>query len=199
MQSIEVCRRATDYDDQATAKRMEEVPWRNVPTTDSRRWPEPREPHCRGRCPRLRRTGSVPQGSSSGKATGCDNMPIEAYRWSVYATNELFRICRMMSHSERIPPEMVRGHSLCCIRRAPVTTWRNIVRSASSATRTSCSLPSWRVDWWRCWRTEYRTPKLDSGRLEDAGTTCVPSDGSSTWSSRKSDKLSSPSSTKVLR
>ena len=45
----------------------------------------------------------------SGKATGCDNAPIEAYRGSVHATNELFRICRMMWHSERIPPELVRG------------------------------------------------------------------------------------------
>ena len=45
----------------------------------------------------------------SGKATGCDNVPIEAYRGSVHATNELFRICRMMWHSERIPPELVRG------------------------------------------------------------------------------------------
>ena len=45
----------------------------------------------------------------SGKATGFDNVPIEAYRGSVHATNELFRICRMMWHSERIPPELVRG------------------------------------------------------------------------------------------
>ena len=45
----------------------------------------------------------------SGKATGCDNWPIEAYRWSVNATNELFRICLMMWHSEFVPPELVRG------------------------------------------------------------------------------------------
>ena len=45
----------------------------------------------------------------SGKATGCDNVPIEAYRGSVHATNELFRICQMLWHSERIPPELVRG------------------------------------------------------------------------------------------
>ena len=32
----------------------------------------------------------------SGKATGCDNVPVEAYRGSVHATNELFRI---MSHA----------------------------------------------------------------------------------------------------
>ena len=32
----------------------------------------------------------------------------------------------MMWHSESIPPELVRGHSSCCIRRAPVTTWRTI-------------------------------------------------------------------------
>ena len=91
-------------------------------------------------------------------------------------------------------PNWCVGHSSCCTRRAPVTTWRTVVRSASFATRTSCSLPSWRVGWWRCWRTDYRTPRLDSGRLEDAGTTFVPSDGSSTWSSGKADNLSSPSS-----
>ena len=45
----------------------------------------------------------------SSKATGCDNVPVVAYRGSVHATNELFRICRMMCHSERIPPELVRG------------------------------------------------------------------------------------------
>ena len=28
----------------------------------------------------------------SGKATGCDNVPVEAYRGSVHAANELFRI-----------------------------------------------------------------------------------------------------------
>ena len=38
-----------------------------------------------------------------------DNMPVEAYRGSVHATNELFRICRMMWHSERILPELVQG------------------------------------------------------------------------------------------
>ena len=70
MQSIEGRRRATNYDDHATAKRMEEVPWRKVPPTDSRRWQEPREPRCRGRCPRLRRTGSVPQGSMQWQSDG---------------------------------------------------------------------------------------------------------------------------------
>ena len=45
----------------------------------------------------------------SGKAMGCDNVVIEAYRGSVYGTAELFRLCRMMWHSERIPPELVLG------------------------------------------------------------------------------------------
>ena len=35
--------------------------------------------------------------------------PVEGYRGSVHATNELLRICRMMWHSERILPELVRG------------------------------------------------------------------------------------------
>ena len=44
-----------------------------------------------------------------GKAPGCDSVPVEAYRGSVEATKELFRICRLMWHNERIPPELVRG------------------------------------------------------------------------------------------
>ena len=55
----------------------------------------------------------------SGKATGCDNVPIEAYRGSLHATNELFRICRMMWHSERIPPELVRGTFIMLHKKGP--------------------------------------------------------------------------------
>ena len=44
-----------------------------------------------------------------GKAPGCDNVPVEAYRGTVEATKELFRICRLMWYTERIPPELVRG------------------------------------------------------------------------------------------
>ena len=55
----------------------------------------------------------------SGKATGCDNVPIEAYRGSVHATNELFRICRMMLHSERIPHELVRGTFIMLHKKGP--------------------------------------------------------------------------------
>ena len=55
----------------------------------------------------------------SGKATGCDNVPIEAYRGSVHATNELFRICRMMWHSKRIPPELVRGTFIMLHKKGP--------------------------------------------------------------------------------
>ena len=55
----------------------------------------------------------------SGKATGCDNVPIEAYRGSVHATNELYRICRMMWHSERIPPELVRGTFIMLHKKGP--------------------------------------------------------------------------------
>ena len=44
-----------------------------------------------------------------GKATGWHNVPVEAYRGSVEATNELFRICRLMWRTEQIPPDLVRG------------------------------------------------------------------------------------------
>ena len=43
-----------------------------------------------------------------GEAPGCDIVPVEAYRGPVEATKELFRICRLMWHTERIPPEIVR-------------------------------------------------------------------------------------------
>ena len=44
-----------------------------------------------------------------GKAPGCDCVSVEAYRGSVEATKELFRICRLMWQNERIPPELVRS------------------------------------------------------------------------------------------
>ena len=44
-----------------------------------------------------------------GKAPGCDDVPIEAYRGSEEATKELFRICRLMWNTERIPGNLVRG------------------------------------------------------------------------------------------
>ena len=53
------------------------------------------------------------------QSDGCDNVPIEAYRGSVHATNELFRICRMMWHSERIPPELVRGTFIMLHKKGP--------------------------------------------------------------------------------
>ena len=82
----------------------------------------------------------------SGKATGWDNVPVEAYRGSMHATNELFRICRLMWHTEQIPQNWCEVFSSCYTRRAAATTWRTTARSASSATRTNCSRPSWRVD-----------------------------------------------------
>ena len=39
--------------------------------------------------------GVCPKALRSGKATVCDNMPVEAYRGSVHAKNELSRICRI--------------------------------------------------------------------------------------------------------
>ena len=46
-------------------------------------------------------------------------MPIEAYRGSVHATNELFRICLRMWHSERIPPELARGTFIMLHQKGP--------------------------------------------------------------------------------
>ena len=81
----------------------------------------------------------------SGKAAGWDNVPVEAYRGPMHATNELFRLCRLMWQTERIPQNWCDVFSSCYTRRAAATTWRTNARSASSATRTICSRPSWRV------------------------------------------------------
>ena len=58
----------------------------------------------------------------SGKATGWDNVPAEAYRASTAASTELFRICRLMWRSERIPEELVRG---MCIMLHKKGTWND--------------------------------------------------------------------------
>ena len=60
-----------------------------------------------------------------GKATGCDNVPVEAYRGSVEATKELFRICRLMWHTERIPPELVRGMFVMLHKKGSRDDYRN--------------------------------------------------------------------------
>ena len=60
-----------------------------------------------------------------GKAPGCDNVPVEAYRGSVEATKELFRICRLMWYTERIPPELVRGMFVMLHKKGSRDDYRN--------------------------------------------------------------------------
>ena len=60
-----------------------------------------------------------------GKAPGCDDVPVEAYRGSVEATKELFRICRLMWHTELIPPELVRGMFVMLHKKGPRDDYRN--------------------------------------------------------------------------
>ena len=55
----------------------------------------------------------------SGNATGWDNVPVEAYRGSVEATNELFRICRLMWRTEQIPHDLVRGVFVMIYKKGP--------------------------------------------------------------------------------
>ena len=45
----------------------------------------------------------------SGKAPGTDNIPIEAYKYSMSSKNELFRICHLIWRSEFVPTEMLVG------------------------------------------------------------------------------------------
>ena len=60
-----------------------------------------------------------------GKAPGCDTMPVEAYRGSVEAKKELFRICRLMWHTQRIPPELVRGMFAILHKKGSRNNYRN--------------------------------------------------------------------------
>ena len=48
-------------------------------------------------------------GLSDNKAPGADNLPIEAYKYSTTARDELFRIIRLIWNSEVIPPDLVKG------------------------------------------------------------------------------------------
>ena len=45
----------------------------------------------------------------SGKASGWDEVPVELYKNSKTAREELYRIIRMIYDSEIVPPELVRG------------------------------------------------------------------------------------------
>ena len=60
-----------------------------------------------------------------GKAPGCDNVPVEAYRGSVEATKELLRISRLMWHTERIPSELVRGMFVMLHKKGSRDDYRN--------------------------------------------------------------------------
>ena len=60
-----------------------------------------------------------------GKAPGCDNVPVDAYHGSVEATKELYRICRLMWHTERIPPELERGMLVMLHKKGPRDDCRN--------------------------------------------------------------------------
>ena len=48
-------------------------------------------------------------GLSDNKAPGADNLPIESYKYSPTARDELFRIIRLIWDSEAIPPDIVKG------------------------------------------------------------------------------------------
>ena len=60
-----------------------------------------------------------------GKAPGYDSVYVEAYRGSVEATKELFGICRLMWHNERVPPVLVRGMFVMLHRKGPRDDYRN--------------------------------------------------------------------------
>ena len=61
----------------------------------------------------------------SGKAVGCDNVPVEAYRGSNEAKSELFPLCRLMWHSERIPQDLVRGVFVMLHKKGPREDFAN--------------------------------------------------------------------------
>ena len=61
----------------------------------------------------------------SDKAVGCDNVPVEAYRGSIEAKRELFRLCRLMWHSERIPQDLVGGVFVMLHKKGPRDDFAN--------------------------------------------------------------------------
>ena len=61
----------------------------------------------------------------SDKAVGCDNVPVEAYRGSIEAKRELFRLCRLMWHSERIPQDLVCGVFVMLHKKGPRDDFAN--------------------------------------------------------------------------
>ena len=117
----------------------------------------------------------------SGKATGWDNVPVEAYRGSVEATNELFRICRLMWRTEQIPPDLVRGVFMMIYKKGPRDDFANYRASASYAIHTSYYPLSLIADRCRYWTVTCQTPRLDSDQREGSETTFVLSAGLSPW------------------
>ena len=59
------------------------------------------------------------------KAPGCDGIPIEAYRGSPAAKQELFAIVRLMWQTEVIPPALVRGISVMLYKKGPRDNFGN--------------------------------------------------------------------------
>ena len=112
------------------------------------------------------------------KAPGCDNVPVEAYRGSVEATKELFRICRLMWYTERIPPELERGMFVMLHKKWSRDDYRNYrpmcllchsykLMSAIVAGRLMTIL----------WRVTYPKHRPGSGWHGVAGTTSAPLGG----------------------
>ena len=59
------------------------------------------------------------------KAPGCDGIPIEAYRDSPAAKQELFAIVRLMWQTEVIPPALVRGTFVMLYKKGPRDNFGN--------------------------------------------------------------------------
>ena len=88
-----------------------------------------------------------------GKGPGCESVPVEAYRGSVEATKELFRICRLMQHNELYHRRSCVAHLECFTIKGHWTTTGTTEQSASCVTRpTGRCLPSWLG---ACWKDTY--------------------------------------------
>ena len=59
------------------------------------------------------------------KAPGCDGIPIEAYRGSPAAKQELFAVVRLMWQTEVIPPALVRGTFVMPYKKGPRDNFGN--------------------------------------------------------------------------
>ena len=64
-------------------------------------------------------------GLSDNKAPGADNLPIEAYKFSPTARDELFRIVKLIWDTEEVPSDIVQGIFIMLYKKKDRNDFRN--------------------------------------------------------------------------